>query len=284
MVPALPPEPSTPVPLTAQSPGTPRPYGIGRQERGFAFGGSWTAYDKAQEIGVRFGDVVGRLDTLLSASTGPDRGQAIASAWRGWPVTVAAHAYRLRDSRGIELRAEREIHSRLFTTRFEAGASSRAYAIGSIAFRQRRTSEAFRIAADSKDHFLATARGAARFGDIQVALQADSGRRLTLGGFASTVVPQSLRIARVDEPALRHLSVFADRYRSGRVEVGSGGMTFFWQRYDVGRTIDVRGLEIALSAPPLGILRSAAFDLTAGAAKVSESRGVKGWFALRWRP
>jgi hypothetical protein len=284
MVPALPPEPSTPTTFKVVSPSAPRAYGIGRQEGGFAFGGSWTAYDKTQEIGVRFGDVVGRLDTLLVAATGPDRGQAIASAWRGWPVTLAAHAFRLREERGVEVRAGREIDSRLFTTRFEAGTSSRAYASAAIRFRQRRTSEALRIAADSKDHFIATARASARFGDVRVALQADSGRKLSVGGFASTVVPQSFRIARVDEPALPHRSFFADRYRSGRIEVGSGALTFFWQRHDVGRNIDVRGLEVSLSAPPLGIIRSAAFDFTAGAAKVSESRGVKGWIALRWRP
>jgi hypothetical protein len=261
-----------------------RPYGIGRQELGFAFGGKWTAYDRSNEAGVRFGDVVGRLDTLLLAATGPDRGQALATAWRGWPVTVAAHAYRMPDARGVELRGEREYHSRFFTTSITAGASSRAFLDGRILFKQRLVTEGLRIAFDSKDHYIAGGRVTAKLGDNYLSLQGETGRRLTLGGFASSVVPQSYRIARVDEPALPHSFAFAERYRSGRIAFGSEFATLFWQRYDVGRTIDVRGLELAISAPPLAILKSAAFDFTLGAAKVSESRGVKAWVALRWRP
>ena len=89
---------------------------------------------------------------------------------------------------------------------------------------------------------------------------------------------------RFDDPALPEGFAFADRFRSARVDVETGIVTLFCRRYDLARNVDVRGLEVALEAPPLGLLKTAAFDLTAGVAKVSASRGVKGWMALRWRP
>jgi len=71
---------------------------------------------------------------------------------------------------------------------------------------------------------------------------------------------------------------------SARIGIGSDVAQLFWQRYDVGRRIDVRGFEIFFSAPPLAIVKTAGLDFTAGAAKVSGSRGVKGWIGLRWHP
>ena len=65
------------------------------------------------------------------------------------------------------------------------------------------------------------------------------------------------------------------------------GLTVFWQRHDTGTGFshtDVRGLELSLRSQPVPLLRLPAFDLTAGAARVTDVRGVKGWLALRWRP
>jgi hypothetical protein len=47
---------------------------------------------------------------------------------------------------------------------------------------------------------------------------------------------------------------------------------------------DVRGIELALRSQPVPLLRLPAFDLIAGAGRVTDIRGVKGWLALRWRP
>jgi len=62
------------------------------------------------------------------------------------------------------------------------------------------------------------------------------------------------------------------------------GLTAFWQRHDVGEELDVRGVELTISTPPIPLLRAAGFDFTAGGAKVTHLRGTKGWIALRWRP
>ena len=83
-----------------------REYGFGHQEFASLFGGSWTAYDRNDEIGIRMGDVVGRLDALAIASS---EGAAVAIAWRGWPVAVTAHAIR----HGLELRGNYDIRGPL---------------------------------------------------------------------------------------------------------------------------------------------------------------------------
>src|SRR6185369_13331023 len=99
-VPAVPPKPATPVVFQTGEVSRPREYGIGRQERGFMFGGMWTAYGHRNEIGARLGDVAGRLDTIAIGANGDDRGVALASTWRGWPVALTAHAFSLRNRRG----------------------------------------------------------------------------------------------------------------------------------------------------------------------------------------
>jgi hypothetical protein len=265
--------------------GAPREYGIGRQERGFLFGGRWTAYDHTTEAGMRLGDAVGRLDTIALAATGPDRGFAIASTFRGWPVAVTAHVFSLRDRRGLELRAERESHSPGLTTYFAAGTSSRAFGTAAVTLHQRQSSVSARIDVDSDRHLRASIGGSARAGDLRITFRGEAGRNLTIGGLASSALPDSLRVERVDAPALPDAFQFARRYRSGRLGFVFGGTTFFWQRYDAGASdIDVRGIEVAISSPPIALVRAAGLDFTAGAAKVTGLRGVKGWLALRWRP
>src|SRR5207247_5174563 len=91
-----------------------REYGFGHQEFASVFGGSWTAYDRNDEVGVRMGDVVGRLDALAIASS---EGSAVAVAWRGWPVAVTAHAIR----HGLELRGNYDIHGPLPLLHSDAG-------------------------------------------------------------------------------------------------------------------------------------------------------------------
>jgi len=124
---------------------------------------------------------------------------------------------------------------------------------------------------------------------------------MSVGGVASSIVPDALLIGRVLDPALPLGFAAARRYRGVRGDVILSSVDFFWQRHSVGtdsvrsgfsRTrpaeagphTDVRGIELSLRSAPVPLLGLPAFDLTAGAARVRGVRGVKGWLALRWRP
>ena len=77
-----------------------RGYGWGRQEWLPIFGGVVAQSAQSMEVGVRLGDVVGRLDTLFLGSFGFDGGidgAAIVTEWRGWPINIGAHIYRYED-------------------------------------------------------------------------------------------------------------------------------------------------------------------------------------------
>jgi hypothetical protein len=78
-----------------------RPYGLGRQELFALLGGSASSSGGVWELGVRGGDVVGRLDWLALGSLGEQgwpRGGALAGAWRGWPVEVGTHVFHSREA------------------------------------------------------------------------------------------------------------------------------------------------------------------------------------------
>ena len=90
------------------------------------------------ELGIRLGDVVGRIDALAIAG---DHSGALALTWRGWPVAVSSSFLVLRSSsstnneerrtkNGIELKGNYEFHTPLTLTTVESGAlggrSSRA--------------------------------------------------------------------------------------------------------------------------------------------------------------
>src|SRR6185436_5319585 len=90
LIPAIPPAPPQPTLFTAESLASPRAYGLGRQEFGWFAGQNIARGQRAFEAGARF-------DTLLIASLadgGLPQGVALASAWRGWPVELHAHAFR----------------------------------------------------------------------------------------------------------------------------------------------------------------------------------------------
>ncbi|MHB0972249.1 MAG: hypothetical protein ACYC7A_18880 [Thermoanaerobaculia bacterium] len=73
-----------------------RPYGIGRQEFSWILAGNESPSNRNAEFGIRFGDVVGRLDTLLLGAAGGREGEegfALASSWRGWPVALSLHLF-----------------------------------------------------------------------------------------------------------------------------------------------------------------------------------------------
>ncbi|MFL6291669.1 MAG: TolB family protein [Thermoanaerobaculia bacterium] len=107
-----PPAPAPPEPFATAEVPEPRPYGLGRQELLPLIGGSASSSGGTFELGVRGGDVVGRLDWLaLGAISGSDEaeGGALAAAWRGWPIEVGFHLFRADESdldrRGAELSA-----------------------------------------------------------------------------------------------------------------------------------------------------------------------------------
>jgi hypothetical protein len=251
-------------------------------------------------LGARIGDVVGRLDAIAIASSGSDsadRGAALALAWRGLPIALTAHVFGVRPPGGLtpksgaELRGELTHTKPLSLSRIEAGglagAGHRAFVDGSYALHVRHTIGSVRVAADSARHTRESLRVGTRIGGVRLSASADTGRRMIVGGVASSVDPDSLLIERVLEPALPIAFASASRYRGARGEVSLSGLTAFWQRHDVGSNfsrIDVRGLELSLRSQPVPLLRLPAFDLTAGAARVTDVRGVKGWLALRWRP
>ena len=113
LAPAIrPPDPTPPEPFAAAEVPEPRPYGLGRQELLPLIGGSASSSGGTFELGVRGGDVVGRLDWLaLGAISGSDEaeGGALAAAWRGWPIEMGFHLFRAAESdldrRGAELSA-----------------------------------------------------------------------------------------------------------------------------------------------------------------------------------
>ncbi|HEX4964481.1 MAG TPA: hypothetical protein VF173_26935 [Thermoanaerobaculia bacterium] len=100
-----PPTPQAPAPLAVAEIPPGRPYGVGRQELLPLVSGSATSSGGAAEIGLRGGDVVGRLDWLVLGALGADgwpEGGALAATWRGWPVEVGAHLFQSRERPGEE--------------------------------------------------------------------------------------------------------------------------------------------------------------------------------------
>ena len=97
-----PPPGSPPPPPAAGSPSPPasRPYGAGRQELLPLAGGGLGNAGGTLEIGVRSGDLIGRVDLLALAgigSAGTPRGGALAAAFRGLPVDLGMHAFDVRE-------------------------------------------------------------------------------------------------------------------------------------------------------------------------------------------
>ncbi|HNX50076.1 MAG TPA: hypothetical protein PLS53_11840 [Thermoanaerobaculaceae bacterium] len=77
-----------------------RPYGLGRQELRVLAGGMAAPAGRSLEVGLRSGDVVGRLSLLALGAFGDDGGPgggAVAAVWRGWPAEVGVHAFRVTE-------------------------------------------------------------------------------------------------------------------------------------------------------------------------------------------
>ncbi|HYL05700.1 MAG TPA: hypothetical protein VE075_06655 [Thermoanaerobaculia bacterium] len=97
--PAPPSPPPQPQPPPAPGAGS-RPYGAGRQELLPLVGGGAGNAGGTLEVGVRSGDLIGRLDLLALAaigSAGAPRGGALAAGFRGLPVDLSLHAFDVRE-------------------------------------------------------------------------------------------------------------------------------------------------------------------------------------------
>ena len=264
------PGPSLALGVTPES----RPYGIGRQEFAVVVGGQYTAHERHTEIGVRMGDVVGRLDMLAIVGDGP----ALAAVWRGLPVDLGVHVFRS----GAELRGTWDATFPLTSLSISGGTlRSRRFIEGSFGAHQREiASEHLDLAADSAHHAQATLSARAKM--LRISLT--GARRIALGGVFTSVEPESLFIGRILDPALPRDFDFAEHYRGARVAIVSGPVSLFAQRHHTTRDLDVFGLEATLSRDPTPLVKAAGLDVTAGVARVRQERATRGWLALRWRP
>ena len=291
---AVPPAPRRPgSAVMAREIPAPRHYGIGRQEWSWLASANHAPDQQFAEVGVRFGDVIGRLDTLLLASFGDDDGFAVASAWRGWPVEVHGHAYRAEDENGGELRA---IWRRRFprSSLVVEGGASDELAFASAAFGTRqilgslRLEEGVRVEVDDQ-HYRAIVAGSIRAGSMRVGAryQRDGGATVTLGGLAPSILPRSAFALRVLDPALPVAILSGDEYDGWRIEstVPRLPFTAFYQRHELGASrISLAGAEVELTSDPLPILGLPGFDLTAGVARRLDDGETNWWIGMRWRP
>jgi Tol biopolymer transport system component len=292
LVPALPPAAGTPIALRDE-PVISRPYGLGRQQWATTIGGQYTPFGSTTEFGLRLGDVIGRLDTLIIGAVGSrqmPRGAAIATIWRGLPIALGAHAFDSRATHGLELRATRDAvfpATRLSISGgglFE-GTHNRAFVKAHLTARQRRiASERIDIEADSANHIRATAGAAVRAAGFMFAASLAEGRHLTLGGAASTIEPDSLLINRILDPAFERGTISSANYRGERLSIGFSGVTAFWQRHHLGSNLDLIGIETTTAIPPMPLVKTAGLQLTAGIARVRIERKTRAWLAVRWKP
>jgi hypothetical protein len=308
MVPAIPPSVAAPPPAPrfASSPIPPaHDYGIGRQEL-FSFPGIDIGPDqRSLEVALRFGDVIGRLDTLLIGSTATGdgvKGGALVSAWRGWPITVAGHLFKSDDDRGLELRGSWSRRFPRSSVALDGGALSadddRLFGGAALATFQQlgrlRVAESARIDVDD-DHQRAVAAASFRRGSIHVAAryQRDRGDAVALGGLASSILPRSAYALTVLDPALPVAILSGRRYDGWRVEttLPSLPITGFYQRHEIdGRRLSLVGANLEMHLDPNPILKLPALDVTLGAAYAMDAavETIEGktrwWLGMRWRP
>ncbi|HUP47081.1 MAG TPA: hypothetical protein VM779_16365 [Thermoanaerobaculia bacterium] len=315
LIPAVPPAPPVVAPFAPQALPSPEPYGIGRQEISWIVGLNLAPSQKAAEAGIRIGDVIGRLDTIAVASFGDDdaqRGAAVAGAWRGWPVEIAAHLFRTKDHRddrdGGELRAmwSRQMPRSVLTMEggVLAGTLDLAFAEGRWSgfrvMRGWRFQHDLEAAYDAGD-FRQTrgriggsiSRGSARLSvafDARALRESRGEQAIELGGLPSTIVPRSAFSARVLEPALPVASLRGRRYEGRFVEavVPAIPLTLFYRHHRLGAAaIEVAGGQLTLDTEPLPLIGLPGLEATLGVGRVVSGRDEQDtnwWLGLRWRP
>jgi hypothetical protein len=287
-------------------------YGTGRQEWSVITGENFAPGGTAIEAGIRLGDVIGRLDTLAMASFGrrdAPQGAAVASAWRGWPVGIAAHLFRAEeasiDLKGGELRVFRTLHFPRHRLDWNGGVllanESRRFAFGEVTGRTRVVRPSARIdgritlggeAGSQWRHSRGEARVAARLAGLTFALSHErrstsEEARISLGGLGSSIIPQSAYSGRVLDPALPPGILGGDRYDGSRASLYIGSATLFYQRHVLERAFSLAGVAFETSSDPLPIINFPGFRLTAGVARILSEplRGrTRWWFGIRYTP
>jgi len=308
LVPAVAPAPRTPVAFAAADVAS-RPYGIGRQEIATLFGGIYAPSVRTTEAGVRIGDVVGRLDVLAIGSIGDSespRGAALAAAWRGLPVVLSTHLFRVDEGRarhgGAEARASWDLQFPLHRIALEggvlAGERNLLFVDGSSQARQVRREMQFeqelRLSAEAGEdgrHVRTSLRAATVLGGMELALRGQrdivSDCRIALGGIAPSVLPRSLLARRVLDPALPPQTVIGDEYSGFGVELGRGALRAFWRRHRLAESVTLAGAELAVASPPLPLLKLPALYVRAGVARILDGalrNQTKSWFGVTYRP
>ncbi|HEU4520760.1 MAG TPA: hypothetical protein VFT12_02085, partial [Thermoanaerobaculia bacterium] len=274
LVPAVPPRPTAATAFAAADLPPSHPYGVGRQEISWLTGFNLAPSQNALEAGIRVGDVVGRLDTIVAASFGADdaqRGAAVATAWRGWPITIGAHLFRSEDRRGdrdgVEVRATWDRRTPQSLLALESGALTGSLDLAFIAggFNAFVRSSSVRLdygaSFDYDDgdfrqagwglHAGASAgasRLALRF-ERRILSGGDGRHALELGGLPSTIIPDAAFANRILDPAIPVASLAGDRYEGRRVEarLPAFPLTLFYQQHlldSIG--VEVMGGELAI--------------------------------------
>ncbi|HEX7152452.1 MAG TPA: hypothetical protein VF618_13270 [Thermoanaerobaculia bacterium] len=313
LVPALPPEPPKATPFTAAELPPSRPYGIGRQEFAWFTGSQLAPEQRGIELGVRFGDVVGRLDTLVIGALGSKSafdGAAIVSRWRGTRVNLQGHAFTADDGRddlqGLELRALWDHRGAFHYFNVEGGAlggSDRnvGFLDSSYTRRQRGRSwgaaESLRIAGEFGDftHIAAEAGLQFRLGGTRLGAEfrhdtIDDEHALSVGGVLPSILPRTALALRVLDPALPPGTLTGDRYQRRRLELDTPFLpaTLFYTEHRTGdESLTLAGLEATLWSDPLPILNTPGLDFTLGVARILTGPledETKWWLSIRWHP
>ncbi len=314
LVPALPPLPPNAPAFTAQALPPSRPYGLGRQEPDWLLHANDAPAARTLEAGLRLGDVVGRLDTIAVAAigrAGSQRGATLATAWRGWPVEVAAQIYRMRERNsrqgGLELRASWDTHSALTHFAVDGGVlgsrlSSRSRNLGFASaswsgrhhFGDARVDGGALFAGEAGDapHARGIVKAGLRFGDVRFGAELEADRAggsepMTVGGIATTIVPPSAIANRVLDPALETATLQGKRYTGGRVEASFRGLTFFYREHKLGQRLSLAGVEVARSLDPIPLIKTPGLAFTIGAARILDEplrNRTRWWIGIRFEP
>jgi hypothetical protein len=272
LAPAIrPPSPAPPEPFAVAEVSKERPYGRGRQELLPLIGGSGSSSGGSLELGVRGGDVVGRLDWLaLGALSGSDEaeGGALAGAWRGWPVEVGFHLFQAEEldlaRRGAEISGRWDRRWSGGTLRLEARTlfgqvESLDQEIASLAggtalfrrwgsWRLEAGLAAGHEAGNTDGDGWSRSTGRARFGlrhdDTRLSLIWSRGTSsdvrhafnlFQVGGSETSLLPESALSGRVFVPALPPGTLVGEEHESQRAELDLGFLPapLFFERHRV---------------------------------------------------
>jgi hypothetical protein len=295
LVPALPPAPSTPTVFASQRVPPSHAYGLGHQELGWIFSGNSAPSAHNTEVGIRSGDVVGRLDAIALASLGnatSPRGGSLALAYHGLPVEIDAHVFKSRepliDQHGMELRGIWRSYSEGSEIAVESGILARkpdslGFFVARGRLEQSESSEAAELSAESH-HARAWARGETKVAGIRFGAEGERDQGdVTVGGVAPSILPRSAFANRVIDPALDTATLAGRNYTGGRIDATfNDTFTLFVRQHRLGEKLDVRGIEIRGRTPATPLLKLPALGFSIGGARV-EGRN-RYWLAVRIEP